>query len=224
MTHKVHPKIFRINETQDHSSKGFYEVDFARFLTQDFYIRRLLIKKLKSAYIDRINIERFNNYLKIIIYSAKPGLVIGRKGENIEKLKKTLIPEISMATNLRNNIDKKGVPIKNLQIEIKEIKNPWTSAIIASQLMAEDIEKRMPYRRVLKQAISKIFANSEVKGIKIQVSGRLNGAAMARVESLGEGRLPRQTIKSIIDYAQGKAFCTYGVIGIKIWIYKGDRN
>ena len=225
MTHKVNPKIFRIKDSQDCFSRGFYGNDFAGLLAQDFCIREFLNNKLKLAYIDKIDIERFNNYLKIVIYSAKPGLIIGRGGENIEKIKKDLGSKLIKVVNLRKNIDSKiSTAVKNIKIEVKEIKNPWSSAIIAGQLIAQDIEKRMAYRRVLKQAISKISSAQEVQGVKIQISGRLNGAEMARTESLGEGRMPRQTIKANIDYAQYKAYCTYGVIGIKIWIYKGLRE
>lgn len=223
MTHKVNPKIFRIKESQDCSSRGFCGNSFVKLMVQNFYIRKFLNKKLKLAYIDKIDIERFNNYLKIIIYSSKSGLIIGRGGENIEKIKKELKIELLRVIKLRKNIIKeKGIFIEDIKIEVKEIKNPWTSAMIAGQLIAQDIEKRMAYRRVLKQAINKIIISPEVYGVKIQIAGRLNGAEMARTESLEEGKMPRQTIKADIDYAQYKAYCTYGVIGIKIWIYKGD--
>lgn len=223
MTHKVHPKIFRIKEVKDCPTRGFYEKDFSEFLAQDFCIREFISKKLKFAYIDKIEIERFNNDIKIIIHSSKPGLIIGRGGENIIKIKKELEEKIKkLATSKKNILGKEEMkaPSKNIKIEVKEIKNPWISAVIVGQLVAEDIEKRMKYRRVLKQAISKILASKEILGARIQLSGRLNGVEMARTEWIGEGRMPRQTIAANIDYAQSEAYCTYGVIGIKVWIYK----
>jgi len=240
VTHKINPKIFRIKETKDWYSRGFYgrAKSFSALLAQDFCIREFLKEKLKFAYIDKIEIERFNNDVKIIIYSSKPGLIIGRAGENIEKIKKELGSKIIKTIMLKKNIQKqKNIDnfansansvnsassvnfARNIKIDVIEVKNPWTSAMIAGQLIAEQIEKRMPYRRVLKQAISKISVSKEVQGVKIQVSGRLNGADMARTEWLGKGRMPRQTISANIDYAQYRAYCTYGVIGVKVWIYK----
>jgi len=151
--------------------------------------------------------------VNIIISSARPGLIIGRGGEGVEKLKR----------ELENKIIKKKDKKRETRIEIREIKDPWTSATLSAQWIAQQIEKRVRYRKVLKRALSKIRAHKEVQGARVEVSGRLNGAEIARREWLGEGRLPRQTLRANIDYAKAEAFCTYGVIGVKVWIYKGEK-
>ena len=215
MSHKVHPKAYRIRRIGDWETRGFYK-SHAEFLEEDFKIREYIDEKLKSIGIERIEIERFATKVNIIISSARPGLIIGRGGEGVEQLKKEL--ENKVIKSLKKD-DKK----QELRIEIREIKDPWTSASLSAQAIAQQIEKRMPYRRVLKQGLSKITFHKEIKGARIQVAGRLNGVEIARREWVGEGQLPRQTIRADIDYAQAKAICSYGVIGVKVWIYKGEK-
>lgn len=238
MTHKVHPKVYRIKEIADWDSRGFYKRT-AENLEEDFRIREFLRKKLGKIGIEKIEIERFPGKLNIIISSARPGIIIGRGGEGIEILKKELVQKISskfssvkalkdeekaflskkLLLKKENNLREK----KGIRIEIREIKNPWISASLSAQWIAQQIEKRVRYRRVLKQAINKISANKEIKGVKIEISGRLNGAEIARREWLRKGRLPLQTIRADIDYARTEAYCTYGVTGIKVWLYKGEK-
>jgi len=146
--------------------------------------------------------------LNIIIYSSRPGLIIGRGGEGVEKLRKEVV---------------KALNGKSVNIEIKEVRNPWTSASLSAQWAAQQIEKRLPYRRVLKQTIEKILLNKDIKGARIELSGRLGGVAIARKEWLQKGRMPRQTIRAIIDYSLAEARCPYGTIGVKVWIYKGEK-
>jgi len=210
MAHRVHPKIYRVRGITDWDTRGFYK-EPSKYLEEDFRIREFLKNKLGKIGIERIEIERFPNKVNIIISSARPGLIIGRGGEGVEELKKELEDKV---------VKIKKIP---LRIEIREVRNPWTSAALSSQWMVQQIEKRVPYRRVLKQALSKIAANKEVKGVRVEISGRLNGAEIARRNWLKIGQLPRQTIRANIDYAQAEAFCTYGVIGIKVWIYKGEK-
>jgi len=210
MTHKVHPKIFRVSKLTDWSSRWLDEKKFPQYLEEDFKIREFLKKKIGKIGIDNIEIERFPGKLNIIISSARPGLIIGRGGEGIEELKK----------ELEKTLPKEK---RELKLEIKEIKDPWLSASLSAQWIAQQIEKRVLYKRVLKQALSKIMAHKEVKGARIEVAGRLNGIEIARTEFLKKGCLPRQTIRADIDYAQNSAYCTYGVVGIKVWIYKGER-
>ena len=210
MTHKVHPKIFRVSKLTDWSSRWLDEKKFPQYLEEDFKIREFLKKKIGKIGIDNIEIERFPGKLNIIISSARPGLIIGRGGEGIEELKK----------ELEKTLPKEK---RELKLEIKEIKDPWLSASLSAQWIAQQIEKRVLYKRVLKQALSKIMAHKEVKGARIEVAGRLNGVEIARTEFLKKGCLPRQTIRADIDYAQNSAYCTYGVVGIKVWIYKGER-
>ena len=213
MSQKVHPKAFRIRRIDDWETRGFYK-NHAEALEEDFKIREFLNKKLKSIGIEKVEIERFPTKTNIIISSARPGLIIGRGGEGVEMLKKEIENKIIKAKK-----EKK----KTLRIEIREIKDPWLSASLSGQQIAQQIEKRMAYRRVLKQSLQKIMSHKEVKGARIQVAGRLNGVEIARREWVGEGQLPRQTIRADIDYAQVEANCTYGVIGIKVWIYKGEK-
>jgi len=215
MSHQVHPKIFRIKEITDWNSRGFYEKRFSNFLKEDFEIRNFLTKKLPRGVIEKIEIERSPSKISVILFTARPGLVIGRRGEGIEALKSQLERKILKK-------DKKS-PIKELKIEIIDVKDPWASASLAAQWMAQQIEVRVPYRRVLKQALSKITTRKEVQGARVQVAGRLDGVEIARTEWLKAGKLPRQTLRADIDYAQARAYCRYGVVGIKVWIYKGEK-
>ena len=212
MSHKVHPKAFRIRRIADWDTRGFYK-DPAKFLKEDFEIRNYINEKLKKVGIERIEIERFANKINVIVSSARPGLIIGRGGEGIEKLKK----------ELRKDVIKLADKKMEIRIEIREIKNPWTSANLSAEWVVQQIEKRVAFRRALKQGLSKIIANKEIKGARIEVSGRLNGTEIARREWVGSGQLPRQTIRADIDYALVEAHCSYGVIGVKVWIYKGEK-
>jgi len=212
MGHRVHPKAFRIKETTDWDSRGFYSKKLPQYLEEDYKIRKFLEKKLARIGIDRVVIERFPGKINIIISSARPGLIIGRGGGGVEALKKAL----------EQKIFKKGSK-QQLKLDIKEIRNPWSSAALTAQWIAQQIEKRVRHRRVLKRALDKIITTKGVQGARVEVAGRLDGAEIARRTWLKEGRLPRQTLRADIDYAQARAFCTYGVVGIKVWIYKGEK-
>lgn len=212
MTHKVHPKAFRIRNISDWDSRWITKKNFSSYLEEDFKIREFLNKKLKDSGIDKIEIERYPGKVNVFISTARPGLAIGRGGEGIEKLREELTKKIL-------KIEKK----KELKIEIKGVKDPWTRASLVSQSIAQQLEKRMPFRRVLKQSLSKVMAHKEVKGARVEVSGRLNGAEIAREEWLKQGQLPRQTLRADIDYGDSRAYCAYGVIGVKVWIYKGEK-
>ncbi len=214
MSHKVHPKIFRIKHINDWDSRWFDQKNLPEYLEEDFTIREFIEDKLKDSGIDRVEIERFPGKINIIINSARPGLIIGRGGQGIEEVKKQISQKI-----FKFKKDKK----KEIKIEIKGIRNPWLKAMLIGQWVAQQIEKRMPYRRVLKQAIEKVVSNKEVKGIRIEVAGRLNGAEIARRDWLSKGQIPRQTLRANIEYARVKAYCSYGVIGVKVWIYVVDK-
>jgi len=208
---KVHPKAFRIKEMTDWDSLGFYEKDFGKLLEEDFVIREFLKKKIGRLRVEKIEIERFPNKVKIIISSARPGLIIGRGGGGVELLKKEL--ETKVLKGKRQEI----------KLEIKEIRDPWAHASLAAQWIVQQIERRVPYRRVLKQALEKIMATKGVEGARVEVAGRLGGVEIARTEWLKKGRLPRQTLRADIDYARDRAYCSYGVVGVKVWIYKGEK-
>jgi len=214
MSHNVHPKAFRIKEISDWQSRWFDDKQPSRYLEEDFKIRNFLMKKFKDAAVEQIEIERSPNKIDIIISSGRPGLIIGRGGQQVEELRSVLQSKI-----LKKKLDEKQV----LKIEIKSIKNVWLSATLAAQWMAQRIEKRLPFRRVLKQSLSMIMGCKEAKGARVQVSGRLNGIPISRTEWLQEGQLPRQTIRADIDYGFVVAYCSYGTIGVKVWIYKGEK-
>jgi len=210
MTHKVNPESFRIKETKDWKSRWLDSENYSKYLEEDFKIREFIRDNLQEHGIEKIVIERSPGQMKIIIHSSRPGLVIGRKGSGVQELKEKLEKEV-----LENKEGK-------LNIEIKEVKNPWVRAKLCGQWMARQIEKRTPYRRVLKQALGNIMDNKEVKGARVEVAGRLNGLEFSRREWLEEGSLPQQTMRADIDYGEAEAHCSYGTIGIKVFINKGE--
>lgn len=208
MGKKVNPRIFRIGMSEKWRSRWYAGRDFTKFLQEDVSIRRHLNKVLREASIDRIDIERSRGEISINIAAAKPGIIIGRGGSGIEDLKKKIQSKF---------LDK---DIK-LKINITEVSVPNLSAAVILDSIRTDIEKRIPFRRVMKQNIDKAM-KAGAKGIKIIVAGRLNGVDIARTEKLVEGKIPLQTLRSNIDYSRGPAQTMYGVIGIKVWIYKGE--
>jgi len=211
MAHRVHPKIFRIKGLSDWDSRWLMKKNIPQYLKEDFEIRKFLKAKLKDCGVEKIEIERFPGKLNIMIGSIKPGFIIGRGGEGIEQLKKEL--EKKFFKNKK----------KELKLEILEIKNPWSSAGLVAQWIAQQIEKRVSYKRVLKQGLNKVMSQKEIKGCRIEVKGRLDGVEIARRDWLKKGQLPRQGLRSDIDYGQAEAFCSYGVVGVKVWIYKGEK-
>jgi len=220
MSQKVHPKAFRIKETSDWLSRGFYRKDFDKLLQEDFEIREFLKKKIGKLGVEKVEIERASGKVNIIIFSARPGLIIGRGGEGVEALKKELEKKVF---NKKKPSSGKTRDSKEIKMEIREIRDPWTTAALAAQYIAQQIEKRTSFRRVLKQSLDKIMAAKGVEGARVQVAGRLNGVEIARTEWLKKGRLPRQSLRADIDFAQEIAHCTYGTIGVKVWIYRGDK-
>ncbi|MFA6307847.1 MAG: 30S ribosomal protein S3 [Patescibacteria group bacterium] len=208
MGKKVNPRVFRLGMSEQWRSRWYSGHDFAKFLQQDVSLRRSLKKELRDASIDRIDIERSRGEVIVNILAAKPGLIIGRGGSGIEDLKKKVKADF---------LDK---DIK-LSINIKEVSIPNLSANIIVDAVRIDLEKRIPFRRVIKQNIDKIM-KAGAKGAKIMVAGRLNGVDIARNEKVVEGKIPLQTLRSNIDYSRGVANTMYGVIGIKVWIYKGE--
>lgn len=246
MAHKVHPKSFRIKDINGWDSRGYYKKT-SKLLEEDFRIRQFINKKIGTLGIEKVEIERFPGKITVIIMSAKPGLIIGRGGEGVERLKRELEVEMQkpymtatlesfestrvsknkkekeVDTNAREAKQSEENKISEIKIEIREVKDYWNSASLVGQWVAQQIEKRTPFRKVLKQALGKMTASKNVKGARLEVSGRLNGNEIARREWLAHGRLPRQTLRADIDFAQTQAYCTYGVIGIKVWIYKGDK-
>ena len=206
MGQKVHPAGMRIGINKDWQSKWFAEKkDFSKLLKADIEIRRYLEKRLKDASVSNINIQRDNKKTEVIIYTAKPGVVIGHGGEEIEKIKK----ELNKLTN------------ENIVVSIFEIKNPDMVAQLVADNIAKQIENRGSYKMAQKRAIRNTM-KAGAKGIKTLVSGRLNGADIARAEGYNEGTTPLHTLRADIDYATSEADTTFGKIGVKVWIYKGE--
>lgn len=209
MGQKVNPKGLRLGITQKWPSKWFAKrSDFADFLEQDIKIRKYISSKMRDAGLDTIEIRRDDNAITIDIIAGKPGIIIGRGGSGIEDLKEGVRKEI-----LKN----KSI----VKVNVKEVEDANLSAAVVMQSIIADIEKRMPFRRVMKQAIGRVM-RAGAKGVKVSVGGRLNGAEIARTEVLFEGKIPLHTLRADIDYCRGHASTTYGKIGIKTWIYKGE--
>ncbi len=213
MSHKVHPKSFRLRRAGDWLSRWINKKKLPECLAEDFQIRDFISKKLKDAGVEQVEIERFPGKVNVIISTSRPGLIIGRGGKGAEELKKALEKTLP--------VPKEGK--RELRIEIREVKNPWASASLSAQWIAQQLEKRVGHRRAMKQGMEKIMANKEVLGARIEISGRLGGSEISRREWLQKGKLPRQSLRAVIDYHLAEAFCTYGVIGVKVWIYKGER-
>lgn len=215
MTHTVHPYAHRLGIIRDWRSRWFAKdkKTFRENLVVDNAVRSFLKKRLKGMHVAEVEIERSANELRVIVHTARPGLVIGRSGENATKIRTEL-----------NKVVRTAAPThaRKVQLDIMEIRQPETSAAVVAQMVAEGLEKRMPFRRVLKQTIEKVMAVREVQGIRIVLSGRLGGAEMGRVEQLKKGRIPLQTFRANIDYSHFEAKLPYGVIGIKVWIYLGE--
>ncbi len=212
MGQKVNSIIFRIPTTNGWRSKWFVANKklYKEYLHQDILIKKFLKTRLRDAGLEKVEIERTSDKITVQIFTSKPGMIIGRAGVGVEAIKKEIVKKYL------NNEKQKTV-----QISIKEIKKPQLSAGVMALNIAIDLEKRIPYRRAIKRALDQIM-NAGAKGAKIEVKGRLDGIEIARKERVQFGRIPLHTIRANIDYGRTAAFTTYGAIGIKIWIYKGD--
>ena len=205
MGQKVNPHGLRVGVIKDWDSKWYAEGDFADYLVEDYNIRTFLKKKLYAAGVSKIEIERASDRVKVIIYTAKPGVVIGKGGAEIEKIK----AEVQKLTD------------KKLVVDIKEVKRPDKDAQLVAENIAQQLENRISFRRAMKSCMSRTMKTGAL-GIKTSVSGRLGGADMARTETYNDGTTPLQTIRADIDYGFAEADTTYGKVGVKVWIYKGE--
>ncbi len=223
MGQKTNPLSFRTGITRNWASRWFLAdkrskntsilKSFKTFLEEDEVIRTVVNEKVGQAGIASIEIDRTSNLLKVTIRAARPGFIIGRGGKGIEDLTHDIEKALS---KLRKN------PVKGLSVNIEELKRSEVSAAHLAQQLAWDVEKRVPFRQLLRKNIEQLSQNKEVKGAKILFSGRLDGAEIARREWKATGSLPLQTLRANVDYAQGTAFTTYGTVGIQVWIYKGE--
>lgn len=215
MTHVAHPYVQRLGIIRDWKSRWFAAdpKQYREYVRTDTAVRDLLAKKLRGMYVSEVRIERDEKVYHIIISTSRPGLIIGRSGEGATKLRK----DVDMLLRTLKLAEK-----PEIKIDVEEVRSPETDATIVAQMVVEGLEKRMPFRRVMKQTAEKVMANRDVKGVRIIASGRLGGAEMARKEETKKGRIPLQTLRANIDFARERAILPYGSIGIKVWIYLGD--
>ncbi len=209
MGHKVHPKAFRLAVARDWDASWFAKKNFSTLLCEDVRVRAYLMKELKDALIDRVEIERARQKLTITIHSAKPGTIIGRAGAGIEELNK----KIKKAFFRGRRVD--------LHVNVKEIQQPSLSAAVVGRQIAMDLEKRLPFRRSMKMAIERVL-KAGAFGVKLTVSGRLNGAEIARTENLAHGKVPLHNLRTDINFASVAAHTIFGAIGVKVWINRGE--
>jgi len=206
MGRKVHPTGFRLGINKTWEGRWYAEgEDYINNLHQDFELRKMVQQDAPRAGVSRVDIERFPGKVKIIVHTAKPGILIGRKGENVKRLRAKL----------------QGVVGMKIDLEIKEIKMPDLDAYLVARNIADQLERRISYQRAMKRSIQQTMRQGG-QGIRVEVSGRLSGAEMARSINMREGRVPRQTLRADIDYSMAEALTTYGRIGVKVWIYKGE--
>lgn len=205
MGRKVHPVGFRLGISSDWESKWFSEKQYTELLHEDIAIRNLVDKELQRAGVARIELERSANKVDVTLHTAKPGIVIGKQGANVERIRSLIEKKVGKKVNLR----------------IEEIKVPETNARLIAESIAEQIQRRVAYRRAMKHAIQQAMRRG-AKGVKIKMSGRLGGAEMSRTVTEMEGRVPLHTLRADIEFATVHAHTTYGRIGVKVWVYKGD--
>jgi small subunit ribosomal protein S3 len=206
MGQKVHPTGIRLGVVKDHNSVWYADSkNYAKNLINDIEVREYILKKLDAASVSRVKIERPAQTARITIFTARPGIVIGKKGEDVDGLRKELS-------------EKMGVPV---HINIEEIRKPDVDARLVAQNVAQQLERRVMFRRAMKRVVQNAMRQG-AEGIKVQVGGRLGGAEIARTELYREGRVPLHTLRADIDYATYEAHTTYGVIGVKVWIFKGE--
>lgn len=213
MSKIVHPYAHRLVILRDWKSRWFASPkNYRNHLKGDVLLREFLAKKLRGMYVSSIEIERNQKTTRFIIKTSRPGLIIGRNGEGSNKLKADILKKM----------EKLGLPkLEDFKLEVVEVQNPEADAAIVAYMIAEGLERRLPYRRVIKQTLEKVMAANGVEGARIVLSGRLGGAEIARTEELKRGSIPLQTLRADIDFKRERATLTYGVIGIKVWIYRG---
>ena len=213
MSKVVHPYAHRLVTLRDWKSRWFADKKYKDLLKSDVVIREFLVKKLRGFYVSRIEIDRSAKATKVMVFTSRPGMIIGRSGEGATKLKADLI----------STMNKRGVLIpEDFKFDIVEVTNPDADAAIVGCMIAEGLEKRLPFRRVMKQTIEKVMQARGVKGARIYLGGRLGGAEIARSEQIKRGSIPLQTFRADVDFAREKAHMSYGDIGIKVWIYRGE--
>ncbi|KKW47337.1 30S ribosomal protein S3 [Candidatus Kaiserbacteria bacterium RIFCSPHIGHO2_02_FULL_59_21] len=215
MTHTVHPYAHRLGVIRDWKSRWFAKTpaQYRENVMVDSAIRRFLKKRLRGHYVTSVEIERNEKHIRVLIKTSRPGLVIGRGGEGSTKLTKEI-------EQVARKVPK--APKLSVRLDIEEVRSPESQSPVVAYMVAEGLEKRQTFRRVLKQTVEKVMANRDVQGVRIAIAGRLGGAEMSRQEEIKRGRVPLQTLRADIDFAREEAYLPYGVIGIKVWIYRGE--
>jgi small subunit ribosomal protein S3 len=207
MGRKVHPIGYRLGINRTWEGRWYAEgKEYVKNLHQDFLLRDLVRKESSRAGVSLIEIERYPGKVKVSVHTAKPGILIGRKGENVKKIRTSLEAEVG----------------KKIDLEIKEIKSPDLDAYLVAHNIAEQLERRISHQRAMKRALQQAMRQG-AQGIRVEVSGRLSGAEMARTINMREGRVPRQTLRADIDFCKAEALTTYGRIGVKVWVYRGEK-
>lgn len=208
MTHIVHPYSYRLGTIRDWRARWFQRKHYAAFLKDDILLHEWLTKRLRGNYVESIDIERAARQINVIIRTSRPGLLIGRHGEGIDTLRKQIAARFP---------EQKGI-----HLSVEEVRYPEAHARIVAQMVVHDLQKRLPFRRVLKQTAERVMSQQQVQGVRIELAGRLDGAEMGRREWTKRGRIPLATLRADIDFARERALLPYGTIGIKVWIYKGE--
>lgn len=211
MGHKVNPTGIRLGITTTWKSRWFGKKDYRSNLREDIEMRQFVLARWKAAAIASLDIERSANVVRVIIQTSRPGVLIGRGGTGIEDLTRVVKTRFFAGKKM------------SLKIEIQEVRNFEESASLVAQQVAEQLERRMPFRRILKGMLDQVEKNKNVKGVKIELSGRLGGAEMSRREWLSRGTIPLHTLRADIDFSKATATTTYGAIGVKVWVYKGEK-
>src|SRR4030042_2232863 len=211
MGQKVNPRGLRIGITTNWKSRWYSKKEYPKQLREDFGIRRMIEDQRRNAAVGSGDVERSAGLVRVIIRTARPGVIIGRGGTGIEDIRKMVKAKFFKTRKV------------DLKVEVEEIKNSEEDARVVGQNVAEQLEKRVPYRRVLKGIIDQAMEGKKIKGIKIEIAGRLGGSEIARREWLSKGTLPLHTLRADIDYAKATARTTYGMIGVKVWIYRGEK-
>lgn len=217
MAQKIKPTTLRTGITLPWASRWFLNNKSKFFLQEDFVIREFVQKQLKEAGVAAVVIERTNEAVRVNILAARPGLIIGRGGKGIEELREKLIRKVK-ALRVANKV----TGSLSLNLNVEELKRTEVSAAVLAQQIASDIERRQPYRKIMKRAVETTMQNRDVKGVKVRLSGRLNGAEISRADWMAQGRMPLQTLRAYIDYAEATSFNSYGTVGVKVWINKGE--
>lgn len=217
MATKINPISFRLGLNKNWSSRWFFKKNLRFFIEEDYFIRKFIKNKILTAGIDAIEIERTGEQIKISIRASRPGLIIGRGGKGIEELKNSLLKQLKRLRQKNNK--PKGIM---LNLNVEELNRTEVSAPVMAQQIAFELEKRLRYRSVMKKSLSNIMQYRGIQGAKIRMSGRLNGATISRCDWLAKGRMPLNTLRANIDYGEATAFNSYGTVGVKVWIYKGE--